>query len=184
MARRRKAPPLQFHHVLANADCCRELGRAILAAGMLETVLRSYLHAASPVRNTERRSLGWLVNLARQHNLLGELQLSLDLLVKQRNSLAHRVHAVLTGALYDELLPETDLIESDVSLFEERAWQLANNLGEVARLVAKRHSDLLGRRTEHLDLDPITARGAHLRRGRKRDSHATPAAPSENLRGR
>ena len=141
MPRMHRLPrPLSFSHLYSDEEFCGELGRVMLAAGMLETELRSYLATSVSVRNADRCSLGGLVRTTKGHGLLQDLHASLDLLVKQRNSLAHRVHSILSGVLYDELLPESDHIDSDVSLFTERAWQLARNLRSVAELVAKRRA--------------------------------------------
>ena len=120
----------------ADTEFCAELGRAMLAAGRLESELKQFF-AANNVRSAEKATLGQLVKLLEHHDLLNKMQPHLDHLSKQRNYLAHSIHALFDELIDETILPRSNLLDSDVDLFSERAWQLADNLNALADIVAK-----------------------------------------------
>jgi hypothetical protein len=76
----------------ADAPFCAELGRAMLAAGRLESELRQFL-AANNVQISQKTTLGQLARPLARHGLLTKMQPHLDMLGMQRNYLAHSIHA-------------------------------------------------------------------------------------------
>lgn len=58
-------------------------------------------------------------------------------LFRQRDYLAHSAHALFAELIEESILPRSDLLDSDVHTFRERAWQLAENLNVLADIVAK-----------------------------------------------
>lgn len=131
-----------YKFLSADDEFCRHLGRAVLAAGRLETQLKLYLRAHSIQADTERATLGQLLGLLEQHALLKKMQPHIDLLKRQRNFLTHNVHAVLSGLKEDALIGDEvkDLLDSDVDMYGERAWQLAENLNSLADILEKENS--------------------------------------------
>ena len=53
----------------------------------------------------------------------------------QRNYLAHNVHALFSGLVEETILERTGLLDSDVSLYTDRAWQLRENLENLADII-------------------------------------------------
>ena len=129
---------LDFYNLLhEDGEFCTALGRAVLAAGRLEAAVTSHLRRHVPNANTERAPLGKLVHYAEQQGLLTDLTPALRHLATQRNYLAHKVYALFAGSIEETILPRSNLIDSDVWGFTERAWLLANDLDAVAALVDK-----------------------------------------------
>ena len=65
---------LAFYDLLCLDDeFCRELGRAILAAGRLESALIMFLNVHAPDIKTTNATLGRLINFARRRQLLLKL---------------------------------------------------------------------------------------------------------------
>lgn len=132
-----------YKFLSADDEFSRHLGRAVLAAGRLESELKQYLRANSVSDDTERATLGQLLGLLEKRVLLKKMQPALDLLKRQRNYLTHNIHAVLTGLKEDELIGSEELealLDSDVHLYAERAWQLAANLNDLADILEKENS--------------------------------------------
>jgi hypothetical protein len=125
-----------FDLLYTDDEFCSELGRAMLAAGKLESELKKFL-AENNIQKTEKATLGRLTRLLEQPGLLKRMQPHLDQLSKQRNYLAHSVHALFAELIEETILPRSDLLDSDVDFFAERAWQLADNLNALASIVAK-----------------------------------------------
>jgi DNA-binding ferritin-like protein (Dps family) len=131
-----------YKFLCADEEFCRHLGRAVLAAGRLETGLKLYLSAHSIQADTERATLGQILGLLEQHALLEKMLPHIDRLKRQRNFLTHNVHAVLSGLKVDDLIGDEvdDLLDSDVDMYAERAWQLAENLNGLADILEKDNS--------------------------------------------
>jgi hypothetical protein len=127
---------LEFFQLLRNDDeFCAELGRAVLAAGRLESALIRYLHRKAPDLDASRATLGRLISFAEQKQLLLKLVPALRQLSTQRNYLAHSLHALFSGLVEETLLPASDLLDSDVSSFTDRAWMLRENLEGLSNIV-------------------------------------------------
>jgi len=137
MRRGEAAEGLEFYVLLCEDDeFCRELGRAVLAAGRLESALNRYIYDNAPDENTTRATLGRLINLARKHQLLSKMLPALETLRDQRNYLTHNIHALFSGLVEETILESTRLLDSDVHLFAERAWQLKENLDALADIIS------------------------------------------------
>lgn len=127
---------LDFYALLcADEAFCKELGRAVLAAGRLESALRRYLEKHAPETKTGKATLGGLLRFAKEHQLLIGMVPALEMLRDQRNYLTHNVHALFSGLIEATILEGSGLLDSDVDLFVDRAWQLRDNLDGMADIV-------------------------------------------------
>ena len=130
------ASGLDFFNLLReDDDFCAELGRAVLAAGRLESALARYINKHAPGANTTNATLGRLINFARANELLFKLVPALESLKDQRNYLTHNIHALFSGLVEETVLASTGLLDSDVDLFTGRASQLKENLNDLADIV-------------------------------------------------
>lgn len=136
----REGKPLEgvafFKQLSADEEFCKELGKAVLSAGRLEVELIRYLNSKEVEENTEKANLGKLIRFAKKHTLLEKMVPALEMLNDQRNYLAHNIYALFSGLVEETLLPRTDLLDSDIDVFTERAWQLKENINGLADLVA------------------------------------------------
>jgi hypothetical protein len=130
-----------FDLLYADNEFCEQLGRAVLAAGRLETELKLYL-AANSVKYKEHATLGNLLDLLKNKGLMEKAQPSLELLRDQRNYLTHNLHALFSDLIEETVLERSDLLDSDVDTFTERAWQLVENLDALGDIVAKENTSL------------------------------------------
>ncbi len=135
----RKGEPsegLDFYSLLCKDDeFCQELGRAVLAAGRLESALIQYVSQNAPSRNTTRATLGQLITRAKKHDMLSRMLPALESVRDQRNYLTHSIHALFSGLVEETILERSNLLDSDVNLFIDRAWQLADNLNGLAEIL-------------------------------------------------
>jgi hypothetical protein len=120
-----------------DAEFCAQLGRAMLAAGRLETALKRFLHRQRPTLKTDNANLGFLIRQLEKHSLLPKMRQSLELLNKQRNYLAHSIHALLSEWIDETILERSELLDSDLVTYEERAWQLTENLNGLAEIIER-----------------------------------------------
>lgn len=137
----RKGKPvegLEFFALLYEDDnFCKELGRALLAAGRLESSLKRYISSHAPKENTTKAALGRLIEFAKQHQLLLKMLPVLEMLKDQRNYLTHNIHALFSGLVEETILERTGLLDSDVDLFTDRASQLKENLNALADILSR-----------------------------------------------
>jgi len=137
----RKGEPaegLEFYALLYEDDnFCKELGRAVLAAGRLESALKRYIFSHAPKENTTKATLGRLIEFSKQHQLLLKMLPVLETLKDQRNYLTHNIHALFSGLVEETILERTGLLDSDVDLFTDRASQLKENLNALADILSK-----------------------------------------------
>ncbi len=134
----RELLPEEFYAELSqDNEFCQELGKAVLAAGRLESELIRYLTNAGVSSDLRKANLGRLIRSAKKHALLSDLVPHLQELNGQRNYLAHNIHALFHGIIEETILERDGLLDSDTHTFMERAWQLAENLNGLADIVAK-----------------------------------------------
>ncbi len=127
-----------FYALLSRDDkFCAELGRAVLAAGRLETSLKQYIVDKAQHPDLTRATLGTLITVARNCRLLSKMLPALEMLKDQRNYLTHNVHALLSEFIEETILEGSNLIDSDVHTYTERAWQLAENLNGLAEILER-----------------------------------------------
>ncbi|MDH3694452.1 MAG: hypothetical protein OER96_07790 [Gammaproteobacteria bacterium] len=108
----RKGEPLEgvefFKQLPADDDFCRELGKAVLAAGRLEAELIKYLNSKGIGENTDKANLGKLIRFAKKHELLAKMVPALEMLNDQRNYLADNIYALFSGLVEETILSRTD----------------------------------------------------------------------------
>ena len=109
----------------------------MLAAGRLEAELIIYINSKKVGEKTKKASLGKLIIFARKHKLLEKMVPVLEVIRDQRNYLAHNIYALFSGLVEESILPSTELLDSDIDTFTERAWQLKENINGLADIVAK-----------------------------------------------
>jgi len=133
----------EFYALLCtDDDFCAQLGRAMLAAGRLETSLKRYLKTRRPELKVDHANLGALLRLLKKHTLLVKMQLALDVLTSQRNYLAHSIHSLLSDWIQETILERSSLLDSDVRTYYERAWQLAENVNGLSDIIEKENSSV------------------------------------------
>ena len=127
-----------FRLLYEDAEFCANVGKVVLAAGMLETNLRRYLQerAVSGIRlNT---TLGGMVKRLKECGLLSKNGvLHFEDLALKRNYLAHSIHDLFSRTIAATILPRENLTEIDVRYFVEKAEQLAKDFVTFSTLVAK-----------------------------------------------
>lgn len=114
----------------------------MLAAGRLEAELTHYLSKSGIEETLRKANLGTLIRTAKKHKLLSKLAPHLELLNEQRNYLAHNIYSLFYGFIEETILERTDLLDSDTHAFVEKAWQLAENLNDLADIVARYSKDM------------------------------------------
>lgn len=130
---------LAFYDLLfTDEEFCSEMGRVALASSQLEAELTLLLASKRVPERLEGKTLGALSRLARKHKSLDENTLSaLDDLCWQRNYLTHNIYALFIGLIEETRLDRSNLLDSDVQTYTERAWQLRKNLAGVAKIIAR-----------------------------------------------
>lgn len=108
----------------------------MLAAGMLETNLRRYLEGRGLKEVSRRRTLGSIVKLMKDNQLLsrnGTIHFN-DLTLK-RNYLAHSLYDLFSEQIEENILPSSELVEIDIDMFREKANILAEDFFHFSTLV-------------------------------------------------
>jgi len=133
---------LDFFKLLYQDDTfCMELGKAVLAAGRLESELIKYLNNKSVEGKAKKASLGKLIFYAKKHNLLEAMVPALETICQQRNYFAHNLHALFSGLVEESILQKSNLLDSDVDTFTEYAFLLKENINGLADIVAKENKN-------------------------------------------
>jgi hypothetical protein len=127
-----------FKLLYADNKFCAELGRAVLAAGRLESTLKWYIAEHAPEANTTKTTLGRLIEFVRKHTLLNKMLPVLETLRDQRNYLPHNIHSLVSGLIEESILERSGLVDSDVYTYTERTWQLKENLNALADIVERK----------------------------------------------
>jgi hypothetical protein len=128
---------IEFYKLLYESpEFCAELGQVTLASGQLEAeLIRLLLRKAVP-NAVEGLTLGKLVKIAAKHNAIGQNEITwLNELCKQRNYLTHNIYALFIELIEETRLERSNLLDSDVHTYIERAWQLKENLIHLAEIV-------------------------------------------------
>jgi len=134
---------VEFYKLLyENGEFCRELGKAILAAGRLETELTRYLHSNQVKENTKKASLGQLIAMAEKYEIPKNLASVLKEIKEQRNYFAHKIFALFAGTVEETILPRSELLDSDVESYINYVWTLQSNLNGLADIVAENNRKL------------------------------------------
>ena len=129
---------LEFFCLLTKDEkFCAQLGKCVLPGARLEAELARYLAGEGRSLKHGSATLGQLIagmNAARlQENMLP----ALAMILKQRNYLSHNIYRLFAGSIEETILPRSQLLDSDIDCFTERAWQLADNLDVLADSITK-----------------------------------------------
>ena len=127
----------KFYDLLYNSeDFTSELGKVVLASGKLEAELNLYLKRKGVKKDIENFNLGLLIRTAEQSDLLNFNQLeALKLVKNQRNYLTHNIYALFADLKEETILEKNGLLDSDVEVYKERAWQLKENLISLSEIL-------------------------------------------------
>ncbi len=130
---------LEFYSLLYESEeFTSELGKVALSSGKLEAELIIFLERKSVKGDFKRATLGTLVNLAEKNNLLNKNIINvLKEISKQRNYITHNIYALFTDLLSETVLEKNNLLDSDVILYIERAWQLKKNIEGLSDIISK-----------------------------------------------
>ncbi|WP_452225927.1 hypothetical protein [Lacinutrix cladophorae] len=102
-----------------------ELGKVALASGKLEAELIIFLTQNGVRGNYIKATLGTLIRIGKDNKLFDQnMVISLELITKQRNYITHNIYALFTNLIDETILEKNNLLDSDVHLYTESAWQL------------------------------------------------------------
>lgn len=131
-----------FERLYADTEFCAQLGQVTLAAGRFESNLRAYLNLRD-VNVSQKSALGPLIKELENNKLLSENGIRiLRGLKEQRNYLTHSLFDLFAERIEETLLPRTDLIPIDVTVFTEKAWGLEQNLSGLNQIVEEAIAEL------------------------------------------
>lgn len=121
---------MQFYRLLFDSsEFCSELGKVTLASSQLEAELIRLLTRKRVPQNVDGLTLGRLIRVAKKHGVLEPNVLSaLNEITGQRNYLTHNIYALFIELIEETRLERTNLLDSDVQTYIERAWELRENL--------------------------------------------------------
>jgi hypothetical protein len=133
---------LEFYQLLKQSEeFTSELGKVTLASGMLEAELIILLKNNNVKGKYKRATLGTLIDLIETNNLLSNnLIMVLKDISSKRNYITHNIYALFTDLLDETILEKNNLIDTDVLLYIERAWQLAENIDGVSGIIKKENN--------------------------------------------
>lgn len=140
MYRGEPAKGLEFFNLLLESDEFNsELGRVTLAAGRLEAELMLLLRRKGIQGNFHKATLGRLIKIGIENGLFdSELSDFLLSTCEQRNYITHNVYALFIDLIDETTLEKNHLLDSDVYLYGERAWQLKHNLIGLAHIIKEK----------------------------------------------
>ena len=111
-----------------------------LASGKLEAELIIHLEKHNVKGKYKRATLGTLIEKLEQNELLDKNMISaLRMISKQRNYITHNIYALFIDQLDETILQKNDLLDSDVHLYIERAWQLNENINGLADIIKQKN---------------------------------------------
>jgi len=131
---------VEFYNLLFESDdFSAELGKVTLAAGRLEVELMLFLYRNGVKEKFVGSTLGKLIYIGKKYQLFdSNLAIALDITRKQRNYLTHNIYALLTELIDETILERSNVLDSDVHTYIERAWQLRENLIALADIISKK----------------------------------------------
>lgn len=131
---------IEFYNLLNQSEeFTSELGKVALASGKLEAEMIQFLRRNGINRNFQKAKLGALIRIANENNLFTENEkTAFKAINKQRNYLTHNIYALFTDFFDETILEKENLLDSDVNLYVDRAWQLRDNLNELADVIRKK----------------------------------------------
>jgi hypothetical protein len=127
-----------FNLLFESEEFCAELGKVSLAAGRLEAEMILYLIRNGVKEDFSRVTLGQLIKFGKKNNLLERnLTTALEDICRQRNYLTHNIYALFIELIDETILERSNLLDTDVLTYVERAWQLRINLIDLAEIISK-----------------------------------------------
>lgn len=131
---------VEFYNLLLESNnFSAELGKVALTAGRLEAELILFLYRNGVKEKVVGASLGRLIDVGNKYKLFDKnLAIALDTTRKQRNYLTHNIFALLTDLIDETILEGRNLLDSDVHTYEDRAWDLKENLIALADIIRKK----------------------------------------------
>jgi hypothetical protein len=130
---------IEFYNLLVQSDdFTSELGKVALASGKLEAELIIFLKKKGVEGKYDTATLGTLIDIAEKKELLKKsLVNNLRLISRQRNYITHNIYALFSDLIDETILEKDNLLDSDVILYIDRAWQLKENLDGLADIIKK-----------------------------------------------
>ena len=105
-------------------------------SGKLEAELIRFLMRNEIKGEYKEATLGKLIKIAEENKLLTNNQIiALKMVKDQRNYITHNIYALFTNLKDETILEKENLLDSDVLLYIERAWQLKKNLDGLADIL-------------------------------------------------
>ena len=128
---------VEFYKLLFESEeFCAELGRVALAAGRLEAEIMRLLNRNGIKDYNSRSTLGQLIKICKKNSLLDKnLSIALEEICGQRNYLTHNIYALFIELIDETILERSNLLDSDVHTYIDRAWQLRDNLASLADII-------------------------------------------------
>jgi hypothetical protein len=130
---------VEFFNLLLESDEFNiELGKVALAAGRLEAEIILYYFRNGVKDDLQHKTLGQLIKIGEKRDLLEKnLKNALELICLQRNYLTHNIYALFIDLIDETILERSNLLDTDVITYTDRAWQLRVNLIDLANLISK-----------------------------------------------
>lgn len=131
---------IEFYNLLNQSEeFTSELGKVALASGKLESELILLLSRNEINGNYKKGTLGILIKIANENNLFNENEkIAFKMISKQRNYITHNIYALFTDLIEETVLEKENLLDSDVHLYIERAWQLRESLNDLADIIKRK----------------------------------------------
>jgi hypothetical protein len=132
---------IKFYNLLVESkEFTSELGKVALASGRLEAELILFLKRNGITGNFKKATLGSLIAIAEKNDLLDKnMIIALRQISEQRNYLAHNIYALFTDLIDETVLEKNNLLDSDVHLYIEKAWQLKENLDGLTDIIKQKN---------------------------------------------
>ena len=132
---------IKFYNLLEKSEeFTSELGKVALASGKLEAELIIHFELHEVKGKYKRATLGTLIKKAETNGLLDKNMISaLKMISKQRNYITHNIYSLFIDKLDETILEKNNLLDSDVHLYIERAWQLNENINGLAEIIIEKN---------------------------------------------
>jgi hypothetical protein len=133
----------EFFSLLFESDSfTSELGKVALASSKLEAEIILLLKQKGIKEKLNKATLGKLIEIAEKEKLLDKnLTIVLKEISKQRNYLTHNIYSLFIDLIDETILERTNLLDSDVHTYEEKAWQLKENLLDLANIIEQKNKN-------------------------------------------
>lgn len=127
---------IKFYNLLLESkEFTSELGKVTMAAGKLEAKLILFLRRKGINSKIDGKTLGFLIRIGEKNNLFDKnLVISLNQIKNQRNYLMHNIYALHTDLIEETILEKRNLLDTDVTMYIDRTWQLKENLNDIANI--------------------------------------------------